>query len=228
MKYWLILPFILILPVAYGATVYGTVYSLDLTVVDNVIVELNSTPTQRDITEQGQYSFEIAPGTYTLTAEEIIDGDIIAKVEENITIKEEGIFLYDLILFPAFEELEPEQLEELPELDILVDDRNWFDFILIMIFLAILFFIVYHFTVKPEEEKTEKVTQEIIKKEAEESDLDKIVNFIKQEGGRITQKDLRRKFPYSEGKVSLMIAELEERGKLKKIKRGRGNILILQ
>jgi len=212
MKYWLILLFILTLPVAYGATVYGTVYSLDLTVVDNVIVELNSTPTQRDITEQGQYSFEIAPG----------------KVEENITIKEEGIFLYDLILFPAFEELEPEQLEDLPEVDILVDDRNWFDFILIMIFLAFLFFIVYHFKVKPEEEKTEKVTREIIKKEAEESDLDKIVNFIKQEGGRITQKDLRRKFPYSEGKMSLMIAELEERGNLKKIKRGRGNILILQ
>lgn len=228
MKYWLILLFILTLPVAYGATVYGTVYSLDLTVVDNVIVELNSTPTQRDITEQGQYSFEIAPGTYTLTAKEIIDGDIIAKVEENITIKEEGIFLYDLILFPAFEELEPEQLEDLPEVDILVDDRNWFDFILIMIFLAFLFFIVYHFKVKPEEEKTEKVTREIIKKEAEESDLDKIVNFIKQEGGRITQKDLRRKFPYSEGKMSLMIAELEERGNLKKIKRGRGNILILQ
>jgi uncharacterized membrane protein len=50
---------------------------------------------------------------------------------------------------------------------------------------------------------------------------------VRSEGGRTTQKDLRRAIPYSEAKISLMIAELESQGKLKKIKKGRGNIIIL-
>jgi len=68
---------------------------------------------------------------------------------------------------------------------------------------------------------------EKIKSEAEEQ-LEKLVEYIKTEGGRVTQKDIRKKFPFSEAKISLMIAELEDKGVLKKIKRGRGNIIILK
>jgi uncharacterized membrane protein len=50
---------------------------------------------------------------------------------------------------------------------------------------------------------------------------------MEKSGGRITQLDLRKALPYSEAKVSLMITDLENRGIVKKIKKGRGNVLIL-
>jgi len=215
----------LLAPIAYGATLYGTVYSFDLIKLENVKVELNTTPIQRDITENGSYSFIVQSGIYELKAEQYEDGILIAESKETITIAKEGDFILDLILFPVFEELETIEDEEI---DILVEERNWVEFVFIVLFLILMFALVYYFNVKPEEEKTTKLTKELDKADTQEDDLQKIIKFIKQEGGRTTQKELRKKFPYSEGKMSLMIADLEDQGKIKKIKRGRGNILILQ
>jgi uncharacterized membrane protein len=60
------------------------------------------------------------------------------------------------------------------------------------------------------------------------ADLQEVMDIIRGQGGRITQKDLRSKLKYSEGKVSLMIADLERRDLLEKFKRGRGNVIILK
>lgn len=58
-------------------------------------------------------------------------------------------------------------------------------------------------------------------------DLKEVVHIIEKNGGRITQLDLRKALPYSEAKVSLMITDLESRGIIKKVKKGRGNVIIL-
>jgi uncharacterized membrane protein len=60
------------------------------------------------------------------------------------------------------------------------------------------------------------------------ADLQDIMDIIRGQGGRITQKDLRSKLKYSEGKVSLMLADLERRELIEKFKRGRGNVVILR
>jgi uncharacterized membrane protein len=60
------------------------------------------------------------------------------------------------------------------------------------------------------------------------ADLQEIMDIIRGHGGRITQKDLRSRLKYSEGKVSLMLADLERRNLIEKFKRGRGNIVILK
>lgn len=57
-------------------------------------------------------------------------------------------------------------------------------------------------------------------------DLGGLYDMILHMGGRVTQKDLRKKVPYSEAKVSLMLADLEDRGFIRKIKKGRSNIII--
>jgi LPXTG-motif cell wall-anchored protein len=59
-------------------------------------------------------------------------------------------------------------------------------------------------------------------------DLRDVLNIIRGQGGRITQKDLRSKLKYSEGKVSLMLADLERRDLIEKFKRGRGNVVIIK
>jgi uncharacterized membrane protein len=60
------------------------------------------------------------------------------------------------------------------------------------------------------------------------SDLQEVMDIIRGHGGRITQKDLRSRLKYSEGKVSLMLADLERRELVEKFKRGRGNIIIMK
>lgn len=61
-----------------------------------------------------------------------------------------------------------------------------------------------------------------------DEDLKQVLDVIKKEGGRTTQKELRKHIPLSEAKVSLMVAELEAKGKIEKIKKGRGNIIKLK
>lgn len=56
-------------------------------------------------------------------------------------------------------------------------------------------------------------------------DLKELLELIRASGNRITQRELRKKSPYSESKVSLMLSDLEERGLIEKFKRGRGNII---
>ncbi|MCD1295784.1 hypothetical protein CUJ83_12325 [Methanocella sp. CWC-04] len=58
-------------------------------------------------------------------------------------------------------------------------------------------------------------------------DLREIIQILEKNGGRMTQLDLRKALPYSEAKVSLMITDLENRGLIKKIKKGRGNVILL-
>ena len=79
-------------------------------------------------------------------------------------------------------------------------------------------FIIFH--IRNKKKKTEEKYEDV--------DLEKIIKIIKQEGGRTTQKEIRKEIPLSEAKISLMIAELEHKGIIEKIKKGRGNIIILK
>jgi uncharacterized membrane protein len=58
------------------------------------------------------------------------------------------------------------------------------------------------------------------------SDLQGVLRVLDKNGGRMTQKELRKNFDLSEAKISLMITELESLGLVKRIKKGRGNIII--
>ena len=67
------------------------------------------------------------------------------------------------------------------------------------------------------------------KPQEDSSDIaNEVLKFIKKEGKRTTQKDIRKQFPLSESKISLVISELEEKELIKRIKKGRGNIIILK
>ncbi len=66
--------------------------------------------------------------------------------------------------------------------------------------------------------------------EDEEPDyLNNTLDIIKKNEGRITQKKLRKEMMHlSEGKVSLILTELEHKGLIEKVKRGRGNVILLK
>lgn len=59
-------------------------------------------------------------------------------------------------------------------------------------------------------------------------ELQQVVDIIQKQGGRVTQKEIRKEIPMSEAKISLMITELEDKGVVNRIKKGRGNIIVLK
>jgi len=65
------------------------------------------------------------------------------------------------------------------------------------------------------------------KKELKE-DLQELVKLIKKLGSRTTQKELVKQTGLSEAKISLMLTELEDLGKIKRIKKGRTNVVVLK
>ena len=216
------LALLLLLPFVEASALKGTVYDFSLEVAEDAIVLIDTQPRQTFVAKDGNYYFTLEPGTYILTAVLVEDQEIIARAEEKVTISNEGDFTLDLILFPSFGDLETLLNEtDFVEENSLEDSRKfpyWIVFVVILILLG--FFGI----------KLLKRKKKIIKKEEkkEEDESEKVLAFIKKEGGRTTQKDIRKQSNLSEAKISLIISELESKGIVKKIKKGRGNVIVLE
>ena len=150
------------------------------------------------------------------------DGELLSAAFQNVSIVNEGNFVLDLILFDAtYEDFE---LLDTPNLNIDTGETK-FPWLIVFIIVLILFSgIGYLFYSKKKSVIKENHLEE---KEVNKDELEQVLSIIKNESGRITQKDLRKKLNLSEAKVSLMVAELQSLGKIKKIKQGRGNIIVL-
>ncbi len=88
--------------------IHGTAYNWDtLEPLENVIIYVNSTPSQSWVAKNGTYSFELLPGNYTITAKYYQNNILTYSVEETIQIINEGdgaSYIYDLMLLPVYSE----------------------------------------------------------------------------------------------------------------------------
>jgi uncharacterized membrane protein len=214
-----ILSILFLATAASAAVIQGSVYDLELNTLSQAVVGIDTTPQQVMVSKNGTYRFSVPPGSYIITARHA-KLDLLSS--EHITVAQEGEYVLDLILFPDIEteaELLNETLDvpeyyEPPGRDALIAG------IIALVVLAAGGAAYWYWRLRKKQP-----TQET--KRPAKADLEEILAFVRREGGRTTQKDLRKAIPYSEAKISLMIAELESQGKLKKIKKGRGNIIIL-
>lgn len=222
-RYVLLLIFFLCIGTVRAATVHGDIYDLSLERVHDAIVNVNSTPEQVFVAVNGSYSFDLPPGDYVIKASyknESFD-------EQNVTVTEEtGDFVIDLILFPNLEEergvFEEQNASNTSIIEETTQPANpasgaW-AYLVVLAFIVLVgvgaYFYINKLKPLPQEEELSE-------------DLKRLMEAIKKQGGRATQKELRKEIPVSEAKMSLMIAELEAKGVVKKIKKGRGNIIIL-
>ncbi|UZE94121.1 MAG: winged helix-turn-helix transcriptional regulator [Candidatus Pacearchaeota archaeon] len=225
--------FTILLTQAQAATVYGSIYGPDLELAIKTIVEINSTPKQSIVAHDGTYSFTVPEGTYEIEAFYSTQG-ILLYDKETITLPAEGNFVLDLILF---ETLDIEELEfdesELKMIEDLLKERskvNIWLIIGIIIAITIIGFIIYLISRKSKSKKKikkrkkKRKVKEKIKPVGDEV-MTAVLKILKREK-RVTQKAIRKELGISEAKASLVIADLEDQGKVKKIKRGRGNIII--
>ena len=219
----------LLLEVVIAATVHGSIYDLSLKKIPGAKVEVNTTPVQFLISNDGLYSFDIPRGSYAIKAE-IRQNDVVSSENKNISIIQEGKYVIDLILFPSFEE-EDDIAKDL-DLSFPEAENSNFAHMFIGLSLFILGAIALMILKGKKGNKKDKNNNdrenigERIKEE--NAGLDSVLKIINKEGGRTTQKEIRKHIPLSEAKIRLMIAELEHKGVIEKIKKGRGNILILK
>jgi len=207
-----------------AALIYGTIYDFNLEPTSSAVVEVNSSPIQRFLSKDGKYSFVLDEGDYSINTRLKI-AEITYSAEEQVLISDDGVYVIDLFLFPQIED-DDSLFEELG--DNSVSDKkgiNW-QLIVIVLLACVLLLILYI--------SYSRYVKRYKKREAEPKPLvrgadysETIIKIMKKNGGRMTQKDIRKNIPYSEAKISLIISELEESGRVKRIKKGRGNIIIL-
>ncbi len=239
MKYKLssLLFILLLIPVVSAATLKGTIYDDNLDVAQDVLVEINTIPQQKYLAKTGTYSFDLPLGKYTLTAK---DSQYIITEQIEITSLN-GEYLLDIFLLPDF--AEEDELWQETQQELLIDTEEssvpiWSWIIAGIIFAVLLGRIIYtrkkygslwlfRKKIKAESKKTLEQHKEELAQEP--GYIDQALEIIKKHDGRINQKELRKEMMYlSEAKVSLIVTELEHKGKVEKIKKGRGNVLILK
>ncbi len=206
--------------IVLGTVIEGSVYDFGLDLVKNAKIEINTEPKQMLIAKEGTYSFNVPQGQYEINAQY----EDLAVVE-NITVSSEGTFTLDLILLPEFEDDLLDDTEyEIEDVTKYLEEGNRIDKTILIMLIIICFLVMigvaYHIKRKKKKAKQQK---QIMK-----ADSEKVIEFLKKEGGRALQKDIRKHMGISEAKASLLVDELKAKAKVDKIKKGRGNIIILK
>ncbi|HWR26227.1 MAG TPA: MarR family transcriptional regulator [Methanosarcina sp.] len=306
---------------ALAATIHGTVYEWStFEPLNNAVVKINSTPEQSLVAANSEYSFNLTPGAYQITANYFDGNNLVYTAKEDVTISGEGEYVHDLLLFPPEDFPPDEGFPNQTSIDVTnldpgktkpvskISSQNTLlvavFFALIVVLLLAGYFLFKRYRkhrktatlfeaenrkinmlqlegpikeAKYSEETENRLAEEAVEisennsnihalnddasdksaqrietKEENQGvsasseeggkkpdsltppkshkinlpeDLREILNVIRVSGNRITQRELRKKSPYSESKVSLMLSDLEERGLIEKFKRGRGNII---
>ncbi len=227
-KLILVIIILLTINTAYAATIHGTIYDLSLNKVNDVIVKINTVPEQTFVSKDVAYSFIVQTGDYIVTAR--YSNSYIYNAKEVITIKDDGDYVIDLFLFPSFEEEE----ELIEDINFNIEDLEKKSFgpqvigIIFILIIIIFIIILYKRKIKIKKSQIKEIKIEEKREEIKSEDYySRVYEIIKKEK-RTTQKDIRKQIPLSEAKISLIITQLEHEGKIKKIKKGRGNIVILK
>jgi len=230
------------------ATIHGAVYEwYTFEPLENVIIEVNSTPPQSIVARYGVYSFNLAPGNYLITARYYQNNTLTSSADETITITENGDYVLDLLLFPAYDEefLNETEFSEITETfdeeSKIIEEDTGSGMLYLVVVISIFVIAVFAvYTIKTKSREKEYLAEEAAPAPPEEeigetvltenisplpSNLQEVLDIIIAGGGRITQKELRSRLKYSEAKVSLMVSDLENRGWIEKFKKGRGNII---
>jgi uncharacterized membrane protein len=197
-----------------GAVVSGNLYDSGFNLLGDVLVEITTNPVQSYVSKDGFYTFSITDGKYQLTAYYTDVNDTTYYTTKEVIAIGVGMFKVDLVLDTVYNG-SPIVIPEGPV-------RREFSFGFFgYIALAMLFAGVaagVFIRSRKQEEPSEIDTG-----------LNELVLIIKKAGGRTTQKELRKQLPMlSESKISLMVSELEEKGRVQKLKKGRGNIIVLK
>jgi len=205
-------------PYCEAVKVEGKLYNKNFELLKNVVVEINTNPKQTFISKDGYYSFTMTSGRYSLIAYYKDKNNSVLYNMVEVMLPSAGTYNVDIFVDQPYIGIDvPTQLTEKKIFSILP-----YVLMIVIFFFVLIVSVLVYFLIRKRKHRQPSASEE-------KSDIEEFILAIKESGGRITQKELRIKFPkYSEAKVSLVVTELESKGRVEKIKKGRGNVIILK
>jgi|GEM_PF-1897008 uncharacterized membrane protein len=225
-----------IITLLYSTTITGGIVNGDsLEKMNNVLITVENANGGIIVQKlfSAEYSLEISPGSYILRAYHYYNGTVDYYNDYDIQVTSETMNL-DIVLLPyELVQLTPDKTpppltnqtsinqDIIPQ--ITIDYGLAFAAIIIAV-VTISFF--YFKRKKPDKKEAVEETVQEPKHELDE-DCERAMQIMKENEGRMVQKELREIMNFSETKMSLVVAELEACSMIKRIKKGRENILKL-
>ncbi len=244
--FWLFLFFLIGANVS-AAKISGTLHDSNLKgVISEGIVLVDTTPVQVVVVTDGNYSFEIdQSGRYIIKAHSFDNNRLIYAGQQVVHVAPQtGDFRVDLVLFPVTDQNHLSTvITETTDSESgskaggsTFTELPWIVAGLLVGAGTFLVGLWNHRKNKTANGSTSKYLSLTSSKTAFNSsekkfrlhELNSILAVLDRYGGRMTQKDLREKLSFGEAQLSLMLSELEFEQKIKKFKKGRGNIIILR
>ena len=229
----IIILLLFLIPLVSAAMIKGNIYNDNLEIEKDILIKVNTIPEQQYLSKDGSYVLFIPQGKYVLTAQK---GFLL--VNEEINIVNEGEYNFDIFLIPDFieeDELWTETEEELVDDSLYKSNVVWIWILVFVILVGLIWFnrknklLNKIFKKNRKRNLEEKVIEEVKEELNEPIYLNETIEIIKKYDGRISQKELRREMMHlSEAKISLILTELEHKGRIEKIKKGRGNVVLLK
>jgi len=191
-----------------AAFVYGEIYDSELEKHEKTVIKVTGRFSYQLVTDKANYSFFLPEGDYIISASSFKEGQLIQYAEEKASVGNTDQRI-DLVLEPV----------------------NSYDWILQLVGIVAAILITFGIGIElflykkririgPESDvQNEPKTKEL------DEEAEKVLKAIDTFEGRVNQKELRETLNYSDAKLSLILTELEHAGKIKKFKRGRGNII---
>ena len=188
---------LLLSSLAFPAYIHGEIYSPGFEKINQTVVQVEGKFSYQVVTDKANYSFFLPEGDYRISASNFDEnGNLLLFTEQEISVGPEDQNI-DLVLRP----------------------KTYFEY-LIPVAILLLFALIYIIM-----EKLRPKQLSIPKKQELDDDAKKVLQALDSYEGRATQKELLLSTNFSNSKLSLILTELESMGRIKKFKRGRGNII---
>ncbi|VVB70814.1 Uncharacterised protein [uncultured archaeon] len=204
----------------------GTIYDSDNDqVAKNILMKLEGTNSYQYFSTNGTFSINVTPGNYTVLLLDIVNNTLMRQGSESIFIEDDSV--NDFLIFPvesgySQDYVNVSQLFDLPEATVDASSSSTSSssnyLLLYLVILLLLSGIIAYFLFL--KRKPILSTNNLVLSSEEQL----IYNLIKKEK-IISQKELRKNVSFSEAKVSMVLSSLEEKGLLRRIKKGNANEL---
>lgn len=205
---------------------FGDIYEGDnLTKIDQVLLKIEGGANTQFLTSKN-YSINIPNGTYKITATHFRDGKIDYITKEEINF-DGGERKFDLVLIPvelyqltpvtneSNNQPTPKPVEE-------KQPNNELIYLAVGGVLLIAAGIIWKLKNKS---PRGQANADIENNTPLNKELREMINIINENSGTMYQKELREILNYSEAKMSISISELEKRGQIKRVRKGRDNLI---
>ncbi len=202
MRLLCIVAFLMLASSSFCAFVFGQIYQNNLEDLNKTLIKIEGQFSYQLVTNSSNYSIFLPEGQYKISASSFDEsGTLVLYTQETVSIGFDDQQI-DLVLKPA-------------------ENYNIFLPVLLVLLLLLLVFVwPNQFLHKRQKSDEPPKTQEPL-----DMDAQKVLEVIDSFEGRVTQKELGDTLGFSDTKLSLILTELEAIKKIKKFKRGRGNII---